>query len=302
MIKKIASIVLKAVVGIFLAYAVFFSLVGTAAILYAYSSVQKPINQVKRLVHENPTETTYMADLRHELKRKGGTDTLSHRFVPLDSISKSLVNAVVASEDDGFWVHPGFDINAIAAAFERNRISGKIEFGGSTLTQQLAKNLFLNSNRSFGRKFQELGYALLMEKYLGKKRIMELYLNYAQWGPRIFGCEAASRFYFHKASKNLSVREAARLAATLAHPSTNPGNEKSAFLGKRVQVIADNLYTKYLIDDSGYIALAGKEPPRKDSAQADDEDGVDAAPVQQQPSTPPDEPVRRRWRTRDDAQ
>jgi monofunctional biosynthetic peptidoglycan transglycosylase len=248
---------------LFIAYAVAFSIAGTIALYKAYDYIMTPVHEVKALLLTNPHETLYMVRYRESL---GATDTLSQVFVPLDSISESLKRAVIAAEDDGFYTHPGFDIAAMLEAMEYNRINNDIKRGASTLTQQLAKNLFLTPERSFERKYKELMYTVLMEKFLGKKRILELYLNYAQWGKTLFGCEAASRYYYKKSCRNLTRMEAARLAAVLAKPEkVSPLNLNSTFIPKRIAVIANNLFIHHLIDDSGYTALTGNPPPVKDT-------------------------------------
>ncbi len=222
-----------------------------------------PFREVLALKKYNPKQTAYMQQYKKKLIDSKLPDTLVHSFISIDSISPYLKSAVLASEDDGFYTHPGFDIEAILSAYEYNKIHRKVKRGASTITQQLAKNLFLDNSRSFERKFKELVYTLLMEHYLGKDRIFELYLNYAQWGKNIFGCEAAARQYYKKGSKNLTRTEAARLAAVLAMPSRIcPTNTQSLFIAKRIAVIANNLYLHGAIDDSGYINLTGT-PPRK---------------------------------------
>jgi monofunctional glycosyltransferase len=249
--------------GIFILYAVIFSLVGTLVLYASYQFVISPIRQIKMLQYANPKETAYMSRLRQTL---GPRDTIAQNFVPLDSISPDLQRAVLAAEDDGFYTHPGIDIEAMLAAMEYNRLQNSIKRGASTITQQLAKNLFLTNEKSFRRKYRELLYTVLMEKYLGKKRILELYLNYAQWGKDVFGCEAASRRYFKKSSKRISRNEAARLAAVLAMPDkVSPLNVNSTFIGSRIAVIANNLYLHHFIDDSGYHDLTGTHLPGKDS-------------------------------------
>ncbi len=253
--------------GIFLLYAVAFSIAGTVALYLGYQYVMTPLRQVKALRTENPVETSYMKRYRLTLSPN---DTLVQKFVPLDSISDILEKSVLAAEDDGFYVHPGFDIEAMLRAMEYNRSHSSIKRGASTITQQLAKNLFLSNEKSFERKGKELAYTLLMEKYLGKKRILELYLNYAQFGKTAFGCEAASRLYYKKSCKNLSYSEAARLASVLAMPSKiSPNALNSSFIGARVAAIANNLYLHHQIDDSGFSGLTGMPPPSKDSAVTD---------------------------------
>jgi monofunctional glycosyltransferase len=249
--------------AVFLLYAVAFSLAGTFALIAAYQIFISPLRQVKVLQNTNPRETVYMSRYRTTLRPP---DTIVQTFMPLDSISKSLQHAVLAAEDDGFYTHPGIDIEAILAAMETNRYQNEIKMGASTITQQLAKNLFLTSDKCYERKYKELIYTLLLEKYLGKNRILELYLNYAQWGKTVFGCEAASRLYFKKSCRDLSQNEAALLAAVLAKPKkVSPADTNSSFIEQRVSVIAANLYLHHLIDDTGYTNLTGSPPPRKDS-------------------------------------
>jgi monofunctional glycosyltransferase len=260
---RILSAIWLIIKAAFLLYAVAFSIAGTLAIVVAYQFFITPLRQVKELRNSNPKESVYMSRYRATLRPP---DTIQQVFTPLDSISRELRMAVIAAEDDGFYTHPGIDIEAILAAMETNRYQNEIKMGASTITQQLAKNLFLTNDKSYERKYKELVYTLLLEKYLGKDRILELYLNYAQWGKTVFGCEAASRLYFKKSCRNLSQNEAALLAAVLAKPKkVSPMDPNSSFIEQRVAVIAANLYLHHLIDDTGYTNLTGNLPPRKDS-------------------------------------
>ena len=249
-----------------LAYAVLFSIVGTIILATVAVIIGIPVFTVKTLAFVNPGESAFMKDYKTILRHSGKADTLSHVFVPIDSISINLQNAVLAAEDDAFYVHPGIDINAVLDAYNYNLERRRIKRGASTLTQQLAKNLFLNGDRTFNRKYKELMYTLLMENFLGKKRILELYLNYAQWGKTIFGCEAASRHYFGKSAKNLSTHEAARLAAVLVAPARlSPTNASSGFMQRRLAVIATNLYSHSSISADNYRDITNSEPPAPDS-------------------------------------
>jgi monofunctional biosynthetic peptidoglycan transglycosylase len=252
-------------------YAVLFTLAATFLLVKGYfyfnEKIMAPLNEVKLLKTQNPDESAYMSQYREELRLKGEADTLVWKFVPLDSISKTLIAAVLAAEDDGFYTHPGISLDAIVEAIEYNRAANSLKRGASTITQQLAKNLFLSPEKSFERKVKEFGYTLLMEKYLGKDRILELYLNYAQWGKNIFGCEAAANVYYRKSSLNLTLTESARMAACLAMPARiTPHYTKSGFMAKRVAVIANNMYIRNKIDDAGYTALTGEAPPGKEPA------------------------------------
>jgi len=259
---------------VFVFYAVLFTIAATVLLYIGYQKGYHyyntywltPINEVRRLQTENPAESAYMTQYREELRGKGEADSLIWKFVPLDSISKTLVSCVLAAEDDGFYTHPGISLDAIVEAIEYNRAANSLKRGASTISQQLAKNLFLTPEKSFERKIKELGYTLLMEKYLGKDRILELYLNYAQWGKNIFGCEAAANVYYRKNSISLTQIESARMAACLAMPTRiTPLYTKSGFMGKRLAVIANNLYLRKRIDDEGYTALTGEPPPGKDA-------------------------------------
>lgn len=138
-------------------------------------------------------------------------------FVPIDEISRHLLRAVLVAEDDAFYQHWGIDWRAIRAAAEENA-RGKRRRGGSTITQQLVKNLFLTTHSNWLRKAVELPLALLAELMLSKKRILELYLNVVEWGPGIYGAERAARFHYDKPAARLGREEAARLAAILPSP------------------------------------------------------------------------------------
>lgn len=267
---QILRIIGQVFIGLAITYSLLFSIACTIFLYVAYTNIIRPIKDVQYLAQHNPKETIFMRQYCLDMKKKGLPPTPSQIFVPLDSISKQLKSAVIAAEDDGFYMHPGFDIAAILDAYQYNKIHNRNARGASTITQQLAKNLFLSDEKSFIRKFRELGYTLLMEKTLGKDRILELYLNYAQWGDSLFGCEAASQYYFKKPSSRLTLGESMRMAATLASPERlNPHSVKSVFLQKRIEVIANNLYLKHIIDDSIYSSVCGKTPPRdslKDAA------------------------------------
>jgi monofunctional biosynthetic peptidoglycan transglycosylase len=139
-------------------------------------------------------------------------------WVPLDKISPQLIDAVRIAEDDRFFLHNGFDFTEIKHSIEKNLKEGRFARGGSTLTQQLAKNLYLSPDKTLRRKFDEMLLTWKLEKNLTKDRILELYLNVVEWGNGCFGAEAASRFYFSKPALSLTEREAANLAARLPNP------------------------------------------------------------------------------------
>ncbi len=164
-----------------------------------------------------------------EWKRLGKKYTIKQKWVPLSQISPYLIKAVLIAEDDKFWQHEGFDFEAIKKAFERDIKKKKFLVGGSTISQQLAKNLYLTPAKNPLRKIREAIITWKLEKNLTKSRILELYLNIAEWGDKgIFGIEMASRHYYGKSAKMLSPEEAARLAAILPNPRKyNPlGNSR----------------------------------------------------------------------------
>ena len=235
---RILEKVVRIVLLLLIIYSIAFTLIATFAIYKIASYGYGLYSTVTDLKDDQPKMSHYM-----QMYQDSNPDLeLKQEYIPLDSISPNLRKAVLASEDAGFYFHPGFDVRAIAEALEANQARGKTKFGGSTITQQLAKNMFLTNERSWERKFKELAYALLMEKELGKDRILELYLNYAQWGPDMFGCQAACNAYYHKSCSKLSMDQAINMAAVLASPVKHTPFMNSRFMQSRRSVIYQNLY------------------------------------------------------------
>jgi len=171
-----------------------------------------------KLKKENPKKTALMEYREKASKEKRRAYKVYQSWVPFSKISPYLVKAVLIAEDDKFWRHEGFDYEAIQKAIEKDLKARKFKAGGSTITQQLARNLYLSPEKSLVRKISEAVITWRMEKVLSKRRILELYLNVAEWGEGIFGVEAASRHYFGKPSFELAPEEAARLASVLPNP------------------------------------------------------------------------------------
>lgn len=157
---------------------------------------------------------------------------LSYRWRSLDDISPRLVEAVIASEDATFCAHRGFDMKAIEKALKANERGGRIR-GGSTISQQTAKNVYLWPGRDWIRKGLEAGYTVLIETLWGKRRVMEVYLNVAEWAPGVYGAEAASQHWFGKSASELSAREAARLAAILPSPRRYNASSPGPYVRRR---------------------------------------------------------------------
>ena len=165
-----------------------------------------------------PKTTAFMERRKARLAREGQRATLDWRPVPLSRIAPDLRRAVVVAEDARFWEHDGVDWEAMRGALRKNWEKGDLKVGGSTITQQLAKNLYLSPARTPWRKLRELAIARRLEQRLSKKRILELYLNVIEFGPRTFGVEAAARRYLGKSAADVSREEAATLAAVIPSP------------------------------------------------------------------------------------
>ena len=159
----------------------------------------------------DPGSTSFMRIRLAELREADPRAELRQQWVPYERISIHLKRAVVAAEDDRFLDHDGFDWEGIERALERNAEEGRVTAGGSTISQQLAKNLFLSSSRSWLRKGQEAAITLMIEATWDKRRILEVYLNVAEWGNGVFGAEAAARHYYGRPAASLGPAEAARL-------------------------------------------------------------------------------------------
>jgi monofunctional biosynthetic peptidoglycan transglycosylase len=185
----------------------------------------------------NPSNSAFMEDRLVVLHEKNPDAKLRHKWLPYDKISLNLKRALVAAEDANFMEHEGFDWDAIQRAYERNMKKGKVVAGGSTISQQLAKNLFLSSKRSSWRKLEEAIITVMLETVLSKQRIFEIYLNIIEWGNGVFGAEAASRYYFDKSAANLDAWEAARLASMVPNPRYYDRNRSTAFLDKKTNLI-----------------------------------------------------------------
>lgn len=182
---------------------------------------------ISKLKKENPVKTSFMKYREMKAKEKGRRYRIRQQWVPLKRISPYLVKAVLIAEDDKFWRHEGFDYEAIQKAIERDIRERKFKLGGSTISQQLVKNLYLSPSKNPLRKIVEALITWRMEKVLSKKRILEIYLNVIEWGDGIFGAEAASRHYFGKPASELTPEEATRLAAVLPNPRIyNPAGEQ----------------------------------------------------------------------------
>ena len=185
----------------------------------------------------NPTDTAFMRARLDELREKDPRATLMQIWVPYERISPQLKRAIVAAEDAKFLFHEGFDWEGIQQAYEKNTRRGRIVAGGSTISQQLAKNLFLSRARTPWRKGEEALITVMLETALDKRRILELYLNLIEWGERTFGAEAAARRHFSTGAAALDPEQAARLAAMVPNPRYYERRGTTPFLSRQTAVI-----------------------------------------------------------------
>jgi monofunctional biosynthetic peptidoglycan transglycosylase len=178
--------------------------------------------------------------MRQDLERRRAEQPrgrLTQQWVDYEHISPALMRALVVAEDARFVDHKGFDVEGIRVAMAKNMRQGEVVAGGSTITQQLAKNLFLSHERSYLRKLQEVIAALILEAVLSKQRILELYANVAEWGDGLYGAQAAARYYFGVDAGALTKEQAARLAAMLPRPRYYQANPGSRYLRARSEMI-----------------------------------------------------------------
>ncbi|MCE9535730.1 MAG: monofunctional biosynthetic peptidoglycan transglycosylase [Nitrospirae bacterium] len=188
---------------------------------------------VSALRTTNPPVTALMEARQIQAETQGHNARRHWVWVPLSRIAPSLRQAVVGAEDAAFFTHEGFDWEGIKEAAKYNLEAGELKRGGSTITQQLAKNLYLSSERSLFRKAREALITRSLEQQLTKERILELYLNVAEWGQGIYGAEAAARHHFKKSARDLTLDEAAWLAAILPSPKRYDPIRKTAVLTRR---------------------------------------------------------------------
>ncbi|MEC5159623.1 monofunctional glycosyltransferase [Janthinobacterium sp. CG_23.3] len=188
-------------------------------------------------VKHDPDSTAFMREQLSVLQEKNPNAELKHTWVPYQGISNNLKRAIIASEDANFSGHEGVDWEALQKAYEKNTRKHKVVSGGSTITQQLAKNLFLSGSRSYLRKGQELIITFMLETLMDKERIFEIYLNVVEFGTGIFGAEAASRHYYNVGAAGLGASQAAKLAVMLPNPRFFDKHRGSGYLARRTGVI-----------------------------------------------------------------
>jgi monofunctional biosynthetic peptidoglycan transglycosylase len=243
--------------------------------------------EVSALASANPGTTALMRQREAEARARNRKPRVDRQWVGLERVSRHLIQAVIASEDQKFFGHEGVDWKAVQESLEKNVEKGRALRGGSTITQQLAKNLYFGTQKTLVRKLRELVVTRWMEADLSKRRILTLYLNVIEWGDGVYGAEAAARRYFGKPASDLTLDEAAALAAAIPSPRRlNPERDpaRNARAARRVL---------WLMASAGYIerdvAGLGSEPPPEVVVEEDVEPPMEA-PAGSPPPPPSGEP------------
>jgi monofunctional biosynthetic peptidoglycan transglycosylase len=260
----------------------------------AVITVSGGLPQVGSLARTVPKRTSLMEARAGEAARTGRRYSVDQRWIPYSRISPYLRRAVLIAEDDAFFAHGGLDWNEIRASARANVGKGRVVRGGSTITQQLAKNLYLSNQRTITRKLAEVLLAVRLERTLTKRRIFELYLNLIEWGDGIYGAEAAARRHFGKSAAELTPREAALLASVIINPRKYSPVTPARRIEKRAAMILGRMARRGFITQAQYAEAMGLPPPPDslaiDSTAASDST-AGAAPEPTVEPEPAPEPV-----------
>lgn len=241
---------------------------------------------VRPLVTTPPEETAFMRLRREEAAERGRAFRLQRTWRSLDEISPHLRHAIIVSEDAAFYDHDGIDLAETFTSFKRNLIKRRLARGGSTITQQLAKNLYLSPSKNPVRKLRELIITLELETHLSKDRIFELYLNSIEWGDGVFGAEAAAKRYFGTSARRLTQEQAAILAAIVPSPLRWGGKLNSRVVQKRKKIILRRMRARF--GGPSFVKPAKPEPPILAAPEPVESPEIPAAPP---PPPPPAVPT-----------
>jgi len=211
-----------------------------------YATLYAP--DVDPLRHENPGLTALQKQRAEEAVAAGRAFRMDQRWVPLGEISEHLVNAVIVSEDATFWTHGGFDFHEIGESIKKNWRERRLARGASTITQQLAKNLFFGTEKSWRRKLLEAIATYRLERKLSKRRILEIYLNVIEWGPGVYGAEAAAQHHFGLAAKDLKPHQAALLAASIPSPHKMRPGDPGPFLRDQADLTLERMRARGMLE------------------------------------------------------
>lgn len=227
-----------------------------------------PFFGVPALKTENPGETALMRQRKRDAEQHGEQFRIVQRWIPLSRIPRHVIDAVVVAEDGTFYSHGGVDWFEVQESIEKNIKERKAARGASTITQQLAKNLYLSTSKDPVRKVKELAITLLLEHDLSKNRILELYLNVIEWGRGIFGIDAAARAYFGKAVGDLTLEDATRLAAVIPSPLVHRPDTDSRYVLRRKAIVLQRMIARGMVKLEEPVVPA----PVEDSTESDEGD------------------------------
>lgn len=233
---------------------------------------------VNALKETNPIPTAFMEFRKEQWADENRKIKMNHTWVKIGNISPNIIKAVLIAEDDGFYNHDGFDIKGMENAIERSIKKGTLA-GGSTISQQLSKNLYLSPSKNPIRKIKEAIITYRIEKTLSKRRILEIYLNIAEWGDGIFGIEAAARHHYHKSAKNLTALEASRLASVLPNPIRYDPNGNQKYVKNRANIIYNTMEKRGAVQSVYQEVMTPKK----------EEEAVVAEPTEENSSIEPTE-------------
>ncbi|CUS84147.1 monofunctional biosynthetic peptidoglycan transglycosylase, partial [Candidatus Kryptobacter tengchongensis] len=215
-------------------------------LIYEFIRIDREIENLK---YENPKMTALMKQRMEEARREGKSYRINQIWIPISKVSPYLIEAVIVSEDASFFDHQGVDWYEVRESIKKNLQRGRIARGASTITMQVAKNLFLSTSRDPLRKLAEVIIAFRIEQKLSKRRILEIYLNIIELGDEIFGVESASRKYFGKSASELTMEEAARLASIIPSPLRYTPNSNKRFVSWRSKIILNRMIARAKIKE-----------------------------------------------------
>jgi monofunctional biosynthetic peptidoglycan transglycosylase len=233
---------------------------GLLAVLAVFAALDVARFDVDALATRVPARTALMLQREREARARGQRHRIDQRWMPYARIAPSLRHAVLVAEDDRFFLHEGFDWEEIRESARRNLESGRIVRGGSTITQQLAKNVFLGDRRSIDRKLREMFLAARIERALTKRRILELYLNLIEWGDGVYGAEAAARRSFGVPASQLDARQSVLLAAVIINPRRYQPTAPTRRIERRAHTIARRLWRRGAFTEDEFRLATGAPP------------------------------------------
>jgi monofunctional biosynthetic peptidoglycan transglycosylase len=257
-----------------------------AFVYFAYVYLTLP--DVRELATTNPTTTAFIELRKREAEEEGRKLAIRQRWIPYNQISNNLRRAVVVAEDSAFFDHEGIDLREIRASLEANWEEGRFTRGASTITQQLAKNLYLSPSRNPVRKLKELLITRRLEAALSKRRILEIYVNVIEWGDGIFGCEAAARAYFAMSCSALTPEAAALLAGAIINPREHSPARPTARLLRRQQIIFRRMGIKPAPPAAAAAGVDHRSPTPAAEAPQSGNSSAAFPPINTTPPTPPD--------------